>query len=357
MTSEVAVALKDVEKSFETRARKEGAGDEGKIFAVRDVNLDIRRGEFFTLLGPSGCGKTTTLRMIAGFEQPTLGQIFITGQALAGVPAHLRPVNTVFQSYALFPHMSVFDNVAFGLKVKGVARDEIRRRAGEALELVRMSEMGDRRPSELSGGQQQRVGIARALVNRPAVLLLDEPFGALDLKLRKEMQLEIKNMQRQLGITFIFVTHDQEEALTMSDRIAVMNKGRVLQVGSPVDIYERPSTKFGADFIGEMNFIEAGRLAFPLPAGVNADKAVLAFRPEAVKFHDGEEHADRLGFDAVVADTIYIGTDLRYILDLAEGLRVVLRSQNSAGAGREVLQPGARVRLSVHKSDIRILTE
>jgi spermidine/putrescine transport system ATP-binding protein len=357
MTSEVAVALQDVEKSFETRARKEGAGDEGKIFAVRDVNLDIRRGEFFTLLGPSGCGKTTTLRMIAGFEQPTLGQIFIERQPLAGVPAHLRPVNTVFQSYALFPHMSVFDNVAFGLKVKGVARDEIRRRAGEALELVRMSEMGGRRPSELSGGQQQRVGIARALVNRPAVLLLDEPFGALDLKLRKEMQLEIKNMQRQLGITFIFVTHDQEEALTMSDRIAVMNRGRVLQVGSPVDIYERPSTKFGADFIGEMNFIEAGRLAFPLPAGVNADKAVLAFRPEAVKFHDGEERTDRLGFDAVVADTIYIGTDLRYILDLAEGLRVVLRSQNSAGAGRDVLQPGARVRLSVHKSDIRILTE
>jgi spermidine/putrescine transport system ATP-binding protein len=357
MSSEVAVALENVEKSFETRARKEGAGDEGKIFAVRDVNLDIRRGEFFTLLGPSGCGKTTTLRMIAGFEQPTLGQIFIERQPLAGVPAHLRPVNTVFQSYALFPHMSVFDNVAFGLKVKGVARDEIRRRAGEALELVRMSEMGGRRPSELSGGQQQRVGIARALVNKPAVLLLDEPFGALDLKLRKEMQLEIKNMQRQLGITFIFVTHDQEEALTMSDRIAVMNKGRVLQVGSPVDIYERPSTKFGADFIGEMNFIAAGRLAFPVPAGVSADKAVLAFRPEAVKFHDGEECADRLSFDAVVADTIYIGTDLRYILDLAGDLRVVLRSQNSAGAGRDVLQPGARVKLAVHKSDIRILTE
>ncbi len=357
MTSEVAVALQDVEKSFETRARKEGAGDEGKIFAVRDVNLDIRRGEFFTLLGPSGCGKTTTLRMIAGFEQPTLGQIFIERQPLAGVPAHLRPVNTVFQSYALFPHMSVFDNVAFGLKVKGVARDEIRRRVGEALELVRMTEMGGRRPSELSGGQQQRVGIARALVNKPAVLLLDEPFGALDLKLRKEMQLEIKNMQRQLGITFIFVTHDQEEALTMSDRIAVMNRGRVLQVGSPVDIYERPSTKFGADFIGEMNFIEAGRIAFPLPAGVSADKAVLAFRPEAVKFHDGEERTDRLAFEAVVADTIYIGTDLRYILDLAGDLRVVLRSQNSAGAGRDVLQPGARVKLCVHKSDIRILTE
>ncbi len=272
--SDIAVELRHVSKSFGS------SGAAAEINAVSDINLAIGNGEFFTLLGPSGCGKTTTLRMIAGFEQPTEGELLIRGQNMNGMPAHLRPVNTVFQSYALFPHLNVADNVGFGLDVKGVARPERQNRVLEALKLVQMDHMIARKPSELSGGQQQRVALARALVNRPSVLLLDEPFGALDLKLRKEMQIELKQMQRRLGITFIFVTHDQEEALTMSDRIAVMHKGKVLQVDDPVGIYERPTTLFGAGFIGEMNFLKAKvvengrvtigttaiRLAFPGPS-------------------------------------------------------------------------------------------
>src|SRR5262245_47804000 len=207
------------------------------------MNLTIRAGEFFTLLGPSGCGKTTTLRLIAGFELPTSGEVLIMGQPMSHVPPYRRPVNTVFQSYALFPHLTILQNVAFGLAVKRVPRAERERRAMEALELVRLPAVGDRKPSQLSGGQQQRVALARALVNRPAVLLLDEPLGALDLKLRKAMQIELKHLQTQVGITFIYVTHDQEEALTMSDRIAVMSQGRVLQVGDPVTIYEQPASR------------------------------------------------------------------------------------------------------------------
>jgi spermidine/putrescine transport system ATP-binding protein len=220
----VAVELRDVVKSF------------GDVVAVEHVSLRIRDGEFFSLLGPSGCGKTTTLRMIAGFEQPTTGEVFIADQPVAGVPAFERNTNMVFQNYALFPHMTVAQNVAFGLEMKRVSRAEINQRVTEALEMVRLPGMEDRRPNQLSGGQQQRVALARALVNRPSVLLLDEPLGALDLKLRKEMQLELKDLQHRVGITFIYVTHDQEEALTMSDRIAVMHEGHVLQVGSPTEI-------------------------------------------------------------------------------------------------------------------------
>src|SRR5689334_667238 len=246
-TDSPAVELQDVTKQFTG------------FTAVKNTSLVIRQGEFFSMLGPSGCGKTTTLRMIAGFEHPTSGIIRLLGQDIQGKPAHQRNVNMVFQNYALFPHLSVFDNVAFGLEVKRIDRGEIRQRVTEALEMVRLPGLERRKPRELSGGQQQRVALARALVNRPAVLLLDEPLGALDLKLRKEMQLELKRLQREVGITFIYVTHDQEEALTMSDRIAVMHRGEVLQVDQPSLIYECPATRFVADFIGVTNFLE-GRL-------------------------------------------------------------------------------------------------
>ncbi|MEM9777547.1 MAG: spermidine/putrescine ABC transporter ATP-binding protein, partial [Chloroflexota bacterium] len=241
----VAVNIENVTKAF------------GEVVAVNDISLSITDGEFFSMLGPSGCGKTTTLRLIAGFEQPTMGEISIMGQPVAGIPAYRRPVNTVFQSYALFPHMTVEKNVAFGLEMANVPKNEISRRVQDALELVQMGSFGGRRPNQMSGGQKQRVALARALVNRPRVLLLDEPLGALDLKLRKDMQLELKQIQSEVGITFIYVTHDQEEAITMSDRIAVMDNGIVSQVGTPRDIYEHPANRFVADFIGETNFVEA----------------------------------------------------------------------------------------------------
>ena len=348
--SDIAVELRNVSKSFGT------AGASAEINAVSDINLAIGNGEFFTLLGPSGCGKTTTLRMIAGFEQPTAGELLIRGQNMNGVPAHLRPVNTVFQSYALFPHLNVGDNVGFGLDVKGVAKPERQSRVTEALKLVQMDHMIGRKPSELSGGQQQRVALARALVNRPSVLLLDEPFGALDLKLRKEMQIELKHMQRRLGITFIFVTHDQEEALTMSDRIAVMHKGRVLQVDDPVGIYERPTTLFGAGFIGEMNFLKAATVALPPDLKVGGD-ATLAFRPEALSFAPFENaKAPLLKLDGVLQESIYIGTDRRYQVRLDSGETVFVRIQNS---GRHIpnIANGDRCSLYVCTSDIRTLTE
>src|SRR6476646_3792297 len=229
----------------------------GELVAVKELDLDIGRGEFFTMLGPSGCGKTTTLRMVAGFEQPTAGRVLIEGSDVAGLPSYKRPTNTVFQSYALFPHLSVRDNVAFGLRRKKVPKDEIAQRVESELERVGLAAEINRRPNQLSGGQQQRVALARALVNLPKVLLLDEPLGALDLKLRKELQVELKRIQREVGITFVYVTHDQEEALTMSDRIAVMNRGRVEQVGTPEDVYERPATTFVAGFIGVSNLMPA----------------------------------------------------------------------------------------------------
>ncbi len=243
--AEGGVEIRNVSKRF------------GTMVAVDDVSLTIAPGEFVALLGPSGCGKTTTLRMLAGFEQPDSGEVFISGQALAGVPAYKRNVNTVFQSYSLFPHMTVLDNVAFGPRSRGVEKSKARIQAQEMLDVVRLGEFSSRRPQQLSGGQQQRVALARALVNRPSALLLDEPLAALDLKLRQAMQLELKRIQREVGITFIFVTHDQEEALTMSDRIAVMAQGRIEQVGTPEDIYYRPSTIFVASFIGSANLLPA----------------------------------------------------------------------------------------------------
>ena len=243
MPDPIAVELREVTKKF------------GEVTAVDQIDLQIGDGEFFSLLGPSGCGKTTTLRMIGGFEMPTSGEVFISGEAQGFKPPFQRPVNTVFQSYALFPHMNIFQNVAFGLQMKKVPKDEIKTRVDEMLELVQLPGMGSRKPNQLSGGQQQRVALARALINHPQVLLLDEPLGALDLKLRKAMQLELKDIQERVGITFIYVTHDQEEALTMSDRIAVMNLGKVLQIGSAQEIYEQPQSRFVADFIGETNYL------------------------------------------------------------------------------------------------------
>src|SRR4030066_750356 len=247
MMDTLAVEFHDIVKTFPT---PEG----GHVNAVDHVSLQIKHGEFFSLLGPSGCGKTTSLRLMAGFEWPTSGLVVINGETMGHKPPYLRPVNTVFQNYALFQHMTVFQNVAFGLEMEKVSTNEISRRVNDALEMVKLPGMGKRKPKQLSGGQQQRIALARALVKRPEVLLLDEPLGALDLKLRKEMQLELKSLQEQVGITFIYVTHDQEEALTMSDRITVMNRGVTLQTGSPIEIYERPNCRFVADFIGETNF-------------------------------------------------------------------------------------------------------
>ena len=368
----LAVQLRGVSKSFS------GSAHAAEVNAVSDIDIDIRSGEFFTLLGPSGCGKTTTLRLIAGFELPTRGEILIQDRRMSDVPAHLRPVNTVFQSYALFPHLSVEENVGFGLSVKRTPKAERIERVAEALKLVHMAAMAKRRPSELSGGQQQRVALARALVNRPAVLLLDEPLGALDLKLRKEMQIELKHMQRRLGITFIFVTHDQEEALTMSDRIAVMHKGRVLQVDDPLGIYERPTTRFGADFIGEMNFLDgrvagvngtaiavdsAGvRLSLPVPGSPPqpGQALTLAIRPEALSILSASESPDgatRMRLEGTIREEIYIGTDRRYVVALDSGEQIVVRVQNCRAKAGTMPSVGDRRVLSCRTDALRALTE
>jgi spermidine/putrescine transport system ATP-binding protein len=340
--SEYAVELREVSKHF------------GPVVAVDGISLSICDGEFFSLLGPSGCGKTTTLRLIAGFELLTAGQVYIGGKLQGETPPYHRPVNTVFQNYALFPHMTVFGNVAFGLQMQKAPKEEIRRRVLEALEMVRLPGMENRKPAQLSGGQQQRVALARALVNRPKVLLLDEPLGALDLKLRKAMQLELKALQNRVGITFIYVTHDQEEALTMSDRIAVMNQGHVLQVGAPGEIYERPAERFVADFIGETNFLEGevkGRRAdeasvvvdgvltlhVPMERGVGmGDEVTVAIRPEKISLH--AEPPDPRAVPGIVREVIYTGTDTRYLVQLTEKTIMTVRQQN-VGIGTAVCFP------------------
>lgn len=333
---------------------KEFTSGGSTVRAVDDVSVQIEDGEFFALLGPSGCGKTTTLRMIAGFEQPTSGHILIRGKAMENIPAYHRPVNTVFQDYALFPHMTVIQNIMFGLQMEGVGKKEARKRADEALEMVRLPEIGNRKPTQLSGGQQQRVALARSLVKRPAVLLLDEPLGALDLKLRKNMQYELKAMQRDIGITFIYVTHDQEEAITMADRIAVMSEGKMLQVGTPKEIYERPTSHFVADFIGETNFMPAtlesrnnngfGNVRLSDGTVIVAELSddmersngdvLVAIRPERVGIY---YDVDDLGFEdtdnltilkAEVLDSQYIGTDTRYTVRIANDIELVSRIQN-----------------------------
>jgi spermidine/putrescine transport system ATP-binding protein len=312
------------------------------VTAVDDVSMSIRKGEFFSMLGPSGCGKTTTLRMIAGFEEPTAGRILLEDRDVTFVPPAKRPVNMVFQAYALFPHLSVWENVAFGLKIKKVGRRELEERVDEALRTVRMHGLEKRKPGQLSGGQQQRVALARALVNRPAALLLDEPLGALDLKLRREMQLELKRLQQETQTTFIYVTHDQEEALTMSDRIAVMDGGLVEQVAEPRELYERPATPFVAGFIGASNIVhmqpdgredgfvvqrlgENERLMAPAP-NAPAGEIVITVRPEKVKFEELEGASSRVS--ATVADIIYLGSMTQYVVELATGDRLVVHRLN-----------------------------
>ncbi len=362
----IDVELVDVTKVF----------DNG-VVAVDRVSLQIYQGEFFSLLGPSGCGKTTTLRMIAGFEHPTSGEVRIEGRPMGQTPPFRRNVNTVFQNYALFPHMTVFENVAFGLKMKRVPRDEIAHRVREALQLVRLSGFEERYPRQLSGGQQQRVALARALVNRPRVLLLDEPLGALDLKLRKEMQLELKHLQMTVGITFIYVTHDQEEALTMSDRIAVMNAGRVLQVGSPVEIYERPASRFVADFIGETNFLVGQvdeidgetatvllsggrRLRVPIDRPLAARSEVtVAVRPEKMRILPVEAPGANGVLTGRVEEVIYIGTDTFYVVRIDDATTVRVRSQNDRNRldSEQQLPVGTAVSLSWAPDAARVLVD
>ncbi len=347
----------------------------GDVTAVDDISLDIADGEFFSLLGPSGCGKTTTLRLIAGFEQPTYGEIEIMGQPVAGVPAYRRPVNTVFQRYALFPHMTVEKNVAFGLEMAKVSKPEIKKRVDEALDLVQMSTYHSRKPNQMSGGQMQRIALARALVNRPRVLLLDEPLGALDLKLRKDMQLELKRIQSEVGITFIYVTHDQEEAITMSDRIAVMSNGLVQQVGGAREIYEDPANRFVADFIGETNFVEgnvtasgdlttldangvtlAGKSRKPL---TNDTRATLAIRPEKIVLSAAGTAAsgDMISVSGTIVETVYIGTDTRYEVDINTGNNVVVRVQNIGASNDTTFHTGDSVSLAWRPQNAQVLTD
>ena len=327
----IAVRLEGVVKRF------------GEVEAVAGVDLDIRDGEFFSMLGPSGSGKTTTLRLIAGFELPTEGRIFLHGEDVSGKAPFDRDVNTVFQDYALFPHMSVGDNVAYGLVVRKVARPEREQRVRDALSMVRLEGYEARKPSQMSGGQRQRVALARALVNRPRVLLLDEPLGALDLKLREEMQIELKEIQQQVGITFIYVTHDQEEALTMSDRIAVFNRGRIEQIGAPAEIYERPMTTFVAGFVGTSNLLK-GEVARALIG----HEGTYTVRPEKIHLAAADEAAgpDDISAAGEIRDVVYVGPDTRYIVSLDAGAELVVTQQNLVTSSTEALaQQGRRVRL------------
>jgi putative spermidine/putrescine transport system ATP-binding protein len=317
-----AVRLSGVRKSY------------GEVAAVDGVDLEVAAGEFFTLLGPSGSGKTTTLRLIAGFERPDAGRIELGGRDVTRIPPYARDVNTVFQDYALFPHMTVAENIGYGLRVRGVGRRERAAKVGEALKIVQLPGLGQRKPVQLSGGQRQRVALARAIVNSPGVLLLDEPLGALDLKLRQEMQIELKRIQREVsevGITFVYVTHDQEEALTMSDRVAVFNAGRIEQIGSPAEVYERPETAFVAGFVGISNVLErAGR--------------TFTVRPEKIRMGDATgspplgDHAER----GRVRDVVYVGMITRYIVELDEGGELVVVRQNLDTSSSEVLDARGR---------------
>jgi putative spermidine/putrescine transport system ATP-binding protein len=331
-----------------TELRKEFAG-RPPVVAVDGVNLTIGSGEFFSMLGPSGSGKTTVLRMIAGFEQPTSGTVELAGEDVTGRPPYDRDVNTVFQDYALFPHMSVQQNVEYGLLVKKVGRAERRKRAVEALEQVRLAGLGDRRPTQLSGGQRQRVALARALVNRPKVLLLDEPLGALDLKLREQMQVELKEIQREVGITFLFVTHDQDEALTLSDRIAVFNNGRIEQVGTAREIYEQPANTFVAGFVGTSNLLR----------GEHAERATgrrgtFGIRPE--KLTVVAPHTDTTegvaAAPGTVAEVVYAGAVTRFVVDLEGGGRLIALEENGHNATHEQFRRGDPVELLWHREHL-----
>jgi spermidine/putrescine transport system ATP-binding protein len=349
-----------------------------EVTAVDDLSLDIERGEFFTLLGPSGCGKTTTLRMVAGFEEPTAGQILIDGEDVSGQPAFKRPTNTVFQSYALFPHLSVEDNVAFGLRRKGMSKSEARGRVKDELERVGLAREAGRKPRQLSGGQQQRVALARALVNLPTVLLLDEPLGALDLKLRKNLQVELKRIQEEVGITFIYVTHDQEEALTMSDRIAVMSHGIVEQVDVPEKVYDSPRTTFVAGFIGVSNLmpgvagpVSGGGTKLVLDSGVTVwasrdhdvfegERVYAVVRPEKLKVSRLEEPApaDRPSVEGLIESSLYLGTASQMVVRLPDEVTMTVLVPNTDEAERQQLPgAGARVRLSWVPDHMHVVKE
>lgn len=344
LLAQYMVQLKNITKSFD------------EVKAVSNISLNIKEGEFLTLLGPSGCGKTTTLRMIAGFERPTSGDILINGKKVDNVEPYNRTVNTVFQSYSLFPHMNVYDNVAFGLKMKKVKKAEITERVQKALQLVQLDDYGNRKPAQLSGGQQQRIAIARAIVNNPQVLLLDEPLGALDLKLRKQMQLELKHLQQTLNITFIYVTHDQEEALTMSDRIVIMNAGHIEQIGVPTEIYEQPATRFVADFIGETNIIEGKITGFTeefasvqfnnqniqIPNNgeykVN-DHISMSIRPENAIIHTVKKDLP-IVLSGKITDKIYVGSSTKAVVEFSGGEKFLINQTNGVldgiGENREI---------------------
>jgi len=340
MTAAADVELHSVVKRFDD------------VTAVDGISLEIPSGSFFALLGPSGCGKTTTLRMIGGFEQPDEGAIVLGGRDVVGLPPHKRDVNTVFQSYALFPHLTVFENVAFGLRRQGIESAELRRRAGETMELVDVGALGKRKPRQLSGGQQQRVALARALVNRPRVLLLDEPLGALDLKLRKQLQLELKRVQHEVGITFVHVTHDQEEAMTMADTIAVMNGGRVEQLGDPAELYERPGTEFVAGFLGVSNLLH-GNVTGPdrvriesgdelnVAIGGRTGSVAIGVRPEKLRLGPPREGENTLS--GTVVETAYVGVATQYVVSTGAG-DLVVYAQNTDG--RRPLAAGAVALLS-----------
>ena len=357
-----SVELRSVSKRF------------GDLLAVDETSLEIASGEFFTLLGPSGCGKTTTLRMVAGFEEPSEGEVLIDGASMVGIPPHRRPTNTVFQSYALFPHLSVADNVAFGLKRKKVSGDEIERRVADELERVGLAAEAGRKPSQLSGGQQQRVALARALVNLPKVLLLDEPLGALDLKLRKGLQVELKRIQREVGITFVYVTHDQEEALTMSDRIAVMDRGRVEQMSDPETVYEHPATTFVAGFIGVSNLMPATvtdhgvelddgpTVRAELDGFQKGERCHAVVRPEKLQIShggvEGDGGADMPSVEGVVESSLYLGTTTQIAVELASDARMTVLVPNASDAERQRLPGGgARVTLRWNPEHMHLVKE
>jgi spermidine/putrescine transport system ATP-binding protein len=362
MNDNVAITVRGVSKVF-------SQATEHEVRALDNVSVSIEKNEFFTLLGPSGCGKTTLLRLIAGFEHPTDGAILLEGADISALPPFQRPVNTVFQNYALFPHMTVAQNIGFGLEMQARSKTEVKSTVSKMLDLVRMETLRDRRIDQISGGQQQRVALARALAPRPKVLLLDEPLSALDLKLRKEMQLELKRLQHETGITFVFVTHDQEEALTMSDRVAVMRDGIIHQIGSPVEIYNHPDNRFVADFIGESNFIEAelivadgktGKVKFTdrvefnatLPSAiVETGPVTVIIRPEHVTLTNNHNHVHLRG---TVNNSVYFGTDTHYYLTLDSGEEFVIRQQNQRGEESRV-NAGTKVGILINDDGIQVL--